>query len=184
MSTRLIVPVVEGHGEVQALPVLIRRIFAAYAPEVVLRINPPSRIKAGSFLNDEAYFAKYVSLAAAKAAQDDGSVLILIDCEDDCPAELGPRLLEKATKVRDDVPYLVALAYREYETWFLASAESLGFPSHPDPEAVRGAKEWLSRQMPEPYDPIRHQAEFTARFDLEVARTVASFDRLVAQLTN
>jgi len=120
----LIVPIVEGHGEVQAVPVLIRRIFAAFQPEIHPQINPPSRIKAGSFLADPAYFEKFIRLAAAKAAQGNGTVLILLDREDDCPRTLGPDLLARARHVRPDIPCIVALAYREYETWFLAAATS------------------------------------------------------------
>lgn len=116
-SPPLIVPIVEGHGEVQAVPVLIRRIFAQFQPEIYPEINPPSRIKAGSFLADSAYFEKYIQLAAAKAAQGNGTVLILLDCEDDCPASVGPELLSRAHALRPDVPFIVALAYREYETW-------------------------------------------------------------------
>ena len=93
MSFPLIVPIVEGHGEVEALPVLIRRIFAAFRPGMIPVVNPPSRVKAGSFLQDRDYFRKYVALAAAKAAQGDGLVLILLDGEDHCPGTLGPRLL-------------------------------------------------------------------------------------------
>lgn len=189
MSQRFISPIVEGHGELQAVPLLIRKIFAELSPQIYPEINPPIRVKAGSFLNDENYFHKYVSLAGAKAAQASGEVLILLDCEDDCPAELGPRLLEKALAVRNDIPTTVVLAHREYETWFLASVESLsgrglpeGVTPPPNPEAIRGAKEWLGKAMGVPYDPIQHQAPFTANFNLQQARSIPSFDRLVTKL--
>lgn len=190
MSSPLIVPIVEGHGEVEALPVLIRRIFSTFRVGVAPVINPPARVKAGSFLQDRDYFHKYVSLAAAKAAQGDGLVLILLDCEDHCPGTLGPRLLADAQAVRSDIRCAVALAHREYETWFLAAAESLrgcaGLPSELDPpanpESIRGAKEWLSKQMPRPYDPIIHQSRLTAQFDLHLARAVPSFDRFIQRL--
>jgi len=91
-----------------------------------------------------------------RKTKPNGSVLILLDCEDFCPAQLGPQLLHRATQVRADVPILVALAFREYETWFLAAAESLrghaGIPNDlttpHNPEAIRGAKEWLSARLP------------------------------------
>lgn len=125
MSRRFFSPIVEGHGEIEALPLLIRRIFAEFSPQVVPVINPPIRVKAGSFVNDHEYFHRYVRLAAAKAAHGGGEVLILLDCEDDCPATLGPSLLARAKSVRSDVPTTVVLAHCEYETWFLAAAESL-----------------------------------------------------------
>ena len=117
--------IVEGHGEVDALPTLLRRISQTAAPGQTLNVNQPIRIKSGSYLNDKDYFRRYTLLAAAKAAQSNGFVLILLDCEDQCPAQLGPALLARAQAVRNDVSYLVVLAYREFESWFLASARSL-----------------------------------------------------------
>lgn len=190
MNRRFFSPIVEGHGEQEALPLLIRKIFAEASPQIITVINPPIRVKSGSFLNDEEYFRKYVTLAAAKAAQAGGEVLILLDCEDDCPATLGPSLLARARNVRSDVPTTVVLAYREYETWFVAAAESLrgcgglaaDLSPPADPEAIRGAKEWLGRHMEQSYDPIIHQAAFTARFDLSQAKTVPSFARFISKI--
>ena len=190
MKPPLIVPIVEGHGEVEALPLLIRRAFDRFCPNVIPAINPPTRVKAASFLQDREYFHKYIALAAAKAAQGGGLVLVLLDCEDDCPATLGPRLLANAEAVRADIKYLIVLAHREYETWFLTAAESLrGYiglsaqlTTPTDPEAIRGAKEWLGRHMSARYDPIIHQARMTARFDLHQARANPSFDRFISKL--
>ncbi len=191
MSSPLIVPIVEGHGEWEALPLLLRRILAESGTGSFPSVNSPIRIKAGSFLRDQDYFARYITLAAAKAAQGGGTVLILLDCEDDCPAELGPRLLAMARAVRNDVTYVVTLAHREFETWFLAAAESLrgccGLPADleapANPEAIRGAKEWLGDRMPETYDPITHQVKFVARFSLQQAGRNPSFARLVSKLS-
>ncbi len=190
MSRPLIVPIVEGHGEVEALPLLIRRIFDAFRPGVYPIVNPPSRVKVGTFLKDQDYFKKYIELAAAKAAQGEGMVLILLDCEGDCPGTLGPRLLADAQAICGDIRCAIALAHREYETWFLAAAESLrGCAGLSDqllppasPESIRGAKEWLGRHMPVSYDPIIHQAKMTARFDFHSARAVPSFERLINKL--
>jgi hypothetical protein len=54
--------IVEGHGEVEALPALIHRIAIAAQYGGDLRVNPPIRVKSGSFLNDEEYFRKQVRL--------------------------------------------------------------------------------------------------------------------------
>ncbi len=184
------VPIVEGHGEVQAVPALLHRLAQQANPTMPVRVNPPIRVKSGSFLNDPDYFRRQVALAAAKAAQTQGHVLILLDCEDDCPATLGPDLLRRARSVRADVDVRVFLAYREYETWFIAAADSLrgqaGLPDDlaapADPERIRDAKGWFSQRMPQPYDPIIHQIDFTRVFDLEQARTNDSFRRLHAHV--
>ena len=184
------VPIVEGHGEVQAVPALLHRIAQQANRETQIRINPPIRVKSGSFLNDTDYFRRQFSLAAAKASQAHGHVLILLDCEDDCPARLGPDILRRAHAIRADVNVQVYLAYREYETWFVAAAGSLrghaGLPTDlappADPESIRDAKGWLSLRMPHRYDPIVHQLDFTRAFDLEQARTVDSFRRFHDQI--
>lgn len=186
MTPAFVAPIVEGHGELEAVPALLHRIALDSGLPAQLLVNPPIRIKSGSLLNDKPYFHKYVSLAAAKAAARAGTVLLLLDCEDDCPRELGPRLLSAAQSVRPDVSYLVALAYREYESWFLAAATSLrdewGLPENLHPpgnvEAIRNAKGWLGSRMRESYDPGRHQLAFTRLFDIQQARTSPSFDRL------
>ena len=51
--------------------------------------------------------------------------MILADSDDDPPCLLGPELLKKAMQIRPDVPIGVALAQREFESWFLAAAQSL-----------------------------------------------------------
>ena len=113
-------------------------------------------------------------------------MLILLDCEDDCAGQLGPQLLARATKVHSRIAFTVVLAHREYETWFVAAAVSLrsvgGLPpdlnAPPDPEAIRGAKEWLGTRMPNGYDAPNHQPLFTERFSFVQAAAVPSFARL------
>lgn len=187
---RYFASIVEGHGEVEALPVLLNRIARSTKFAGVLHVNPPIRVKSGSFLNDQDYFRKHVTLATAKAAEGDGSVLILLDCEDGCPGTLGPDLLRKAQAVRANVDIFVVLAYREYETWFITAARSIrglrGLPHDLDPpqaaESGRDAKGWLSSRMNVAYDPVIHQLEFTRKFDLQEARANRSFDRMYCRI--
>ena len=181
-----VAPIVEGHGEVEALPVLLQRIARVTAVQGILRVNPPIRVKLGSFLNDRDFFHRYVALASAKAAQESGNVLILLDCDDACPAVLGPQLLRRAMAVRGDVGMFVALAHREFESWFIAAIQSLrgvrGLSHDLEPpadlERIRNAKGWLGDRMNVAYDPVTHQTEFTRKIDLSQARTSVSFDRI------
>jgi hypothetical protein len=195
MTGIYIAPIVEGDGEVTAVPVLLRRIAKACGATSRLRVNTPIRVKSGSMLNNQKYFHKYVSLASAKAAMhaNSGWVLILLDCDDECPADLGPELLRRAQAVRGNVNHVVALAFREYESWFIAAIPSLqghcglpfGLTAPSNHDAIRDAKGWLSRQMEQdkPYDPIIHQTKFTEIFDLDQARMNRSFDRLYRKIT-
>ena len=187
MKTSFIAPIAEGKGEVEAVPILLRRLYQESHRSGVLVVNPVIRIKSASFLNEEAYFRRYVELASRKAqAQPQGNVLILLDCEDDCAGKLGPQLLARACRVHSQMRFTVVLAHREYETWFLAAASSLrsvgGLPADLEapahPEAIRGAKEWLAARMPGGYDPPNHQLIFTEHFSFAQAAAVPSFARL------
>lgn len=191
MTEFLIAPIVEGYGEVHAVPVLLHRVLTELRGDAALRVNPALRVKPGSFNSDEAYFEKYVQLASRKVRPHPrGSVLILLDCEDDCPAKVGCTLAAWACAMNLHVPVTVALAHREYETWFLAAAASLrgvrGLPAGLDaplaPESIRGAKEWLGDRMPHGYNAPNDQPAFTRVFSFEAAARVPSFARLRGKL--
>lgn len=181
-----IAPIVEGHGEVQALPVLLRRLATALVPASRLILNPALRIKAGTFASDANYFRRHVELAARKAKPwPNACVLIVLDCEDHCPRQLGPELLQRARACRPDVPIIVILAYREFETWFLTAARSLrgvcGLPADLEPpvnsESLRDAKGWLSAKMRQPYNEPDHQPKLTAALAFDEAMASPSFAR-------
>ena len=112
-------------------------------------------------------------------------MLILLDCDDECPAELGPDLLRRAKEVRSDVGMFVSLAHREFESWFIAAVRSLrgtrGLSNDllppADPERTRDAKGWLSNRMNVAYDPVTHQVEFAKKIDLRQACGSQSFNR-------
>jgi len=185
-----IAPIVEGQGEVEALPILLRRISQHANATSRLQVNQPIRVKSGSFINKEEYFSKYVGMAATKAAQSRGTVLILLDCDDECPAVIGPALLARASAIRGDVSYLVVLAHREFESWFIASVASLagqfGLPMAldvpADIEGIRDAKGWLGKRMSVSYDPVTHQHQFARICDLGEAQRSPSFKRLYCKI--
>ena len=115
--------VVEGHGEVEAVPILIRRIAARVDPALSILVRRPLRISRSQIAR-VGELERAIELAARQVGRQ-GGILVLIDSDDDCPAELGPELLGRARKARSDLPIGVVLAKREFEGWFLASAESL-----------------------------------------------------------
>ena len=80
------------------------------------------------------------------------AILVVIDCDDDCPAVLGVELQARAHIARPDLITSVVLAHREYETWFLAAAESLA------------GKRRLPAELIAPLG-------LSSLFDLDVART-------------
>src|SRR5690348_16357160 len=115
--TVTIASIVEGDGEVSALPKVLYRL-AAQIPVYDLRVPPPRRIPKGKLIAPGG-IEKAVS-AQAQRVRTDGGVLVLLDADDDCPADLGPALLARARAVRRDVPISVVLAYKEFENWYLA----------------------------------------------------------------
>ncbi len=192
MKVTRIVSIVEGHGELDAVPILLRRIAAAALPAGAVDVRSPIRVDRRKIVK-AAELERAVELAARKAGAG-GRILILLDAEDDCPAELAPDLLRRARAARGDRAIRVVLAKTEYEAWFLAAADSIAgqhgideaATPPADPEAVTGAKEWLTRCMPagRSYRPTRHQAALTKMFDLDAARRSApSFDKLWRDVT-
>ena len=179
--------IVEGHGEVEAVPILVRRIAEGLDPVALVNVDPVLRVPAARLLK-EGELERQVERAARKI-QGRGGILILVDCDWDggCPAIDGPDLLKRARNARADLPISVVLAKKEYEAWFIAAAESLrgkrGLPqdilSDPSPEDIRGAKEWLSHRMPEGlrYSETTDQPALTAVFDMDMARRADSFDK-------
>ncbi len=118
-----------------------------------------------------------------------GGVLVLLDADDDCPAELGPKLLAWAVAARSDTPVRVVVASREYESWFLAGAASLagrfGFPEGLEPpkdpdHLPRNAKKWLEEQRDwRPYKETADQLTFSSALDVGLTRSLSdSFDKL------
>jgi hypothetical protein len=128
---------------------------------------------------------------AARTLNGSGAVWVLIDGDEDCPAELGPTLLRRACQARSDVPIAVVIAKCEFEAWFLAAAASLrgqrGLSTTaeppPEPEAVHDAKGWLAERMASGhYSETRDQPAFAAQFDLHLARRADSFDKCYRDL--
>lgn len=172
--------IVEGDGEVAALPVLLRRLGEWRTPEASVEVLPPIRVRRDRFLNRDEEFRRHLLLAAAKCG-DDGWILVLLDADDDCPADLGWRTLQRAQACIPHRFVSVVLAHREYEAWFIAAAESLqgyrGFAFDPadavDAEIPRDAKGWIKRRMAGgTYGETTDQAAFSARMNLQQA-----FDR-------
>ena len=184
-----IAAIVGGHGEVAAVPILIRRIANDLDPSLIVTVDPVLRVSESWLMRpQERELERAVELAARKLGGR-GAIFILIDCdwEDGCPATEAPDLLKLARRQRADMIISVVMAKKEYETWFIAAGESLrgtrrlmpDLDAPADPESIRGAKEWLSRHMPsnQPYAETTDQPALTAVFDMNTARRADSFDK-------
>jgi hypothetical protein len=170
-----IVSVVEGDGEVQALPVLLRRV--AYQAEAFdIEIPHPIRVHRDRFLNRPEEFSRVVRLADSKALEGD-LILILLDADDDCAAAVASDILNRASAIVPHKIVSAVLAVAEFEGWFVAAAESIaghrglpiGITSPPRPEEIRDAKGWLSDRMLNRYHEVSDQPALAQAFDFDAA---------------
>lgn len=169
--------IVEGHGEVAAAPILMRRLLWEFAQVHQVGVGSPVIRRTQSQLRREAGVTDAVRLALAQP--DCAAVLVLFDGEDDCPVHLAAKVRMWARAAAGPVPCEVVIAYREYETWLLAAVESLrgqcriaaDANAPADPASKRDAKGELETFMPPgaSYSPTIHQQKLTAVFDPSLA---------------
>ena len=194
MSRLRVAPIVEGHGDVQAVRVLLERIWHEMLSGEHLEVLRPIRQPRSRLIQEE-HLKRAVDLAARKLLNEPRPdhrtmVLVLLDANDGPVCTLGPQLLAWAHEARTDVDAACVLANKEYETWFVAAADSLAAylglepdTQRPDrPEESRQGKLWIQRHLPS-YQETVDQARLTARMDLNVARRRSpSFDKLYREL--
>jgi hypothetical protein len=180
----VVAAIVEGHAEVQSVPVLLRRIFAQLGSSDV-QIARPFRVKRNRVVKEGEL--ERAILQTIRDRDRVAGIMVLVDSDDDCPADLGPRLLERANK-STQMPVSVVLANREIECWLLGSKESLRgvngiietATAPLNPESIRGAKEHLTQNLARRrrYLSVDDQVSFAERFDLNLARQrCPSFDK-------
>jgi len=191
-----VVPIVEGHGEVEAVPILLRRIGLELPDGQYIEVLKPIRWPRSKLMKHEelrrAVGLAVLKLAAPSASEPRPLVLILLDAHEDCPRIKAPQLLKHAHTADPSVDVACVLANVEYETWFVAAAESLGdFLSLPPaqeippaPEATRSGKGWVDRHFKgTKYSETVDQPAMTARMDLSLCRKRSpSFDKLCREL--
>jgi Domain of unknown function (DUF4276) len=180
--------IIEGDGEEPAVPNLIRKICGEVLGFYALKIMRPVRISRSKLLRDGELekAIRYVQM------QTLGPILVLVDADDDCPATLGPDLKSKSIAVAGHPNVSVVMPKYEFETWFIAAVQSLSgkrglrqdLVPPTDPESIRGAKEWLRKNMArgKTYSPSIDQVAFVAGMDLTAARSCRSFDRLCREI--
>jgi len=183
MTLPVVVPVVEGHGESSAVPMLLRRFCweLGWSHQVAQAFRVPR-----TSLADPKKLSDAVAVAS-RNVPGAGGVLVLLDADDDCPVDLNAKLHDAVCDSRCRVE--IVAANREFEAWFLASIPSLRQHDavqsdavfDADPERKRGAKEQLAKLMVTPYREVRHQPAFCSLIDLETTwRNSRSFRRLMS----
>ena len=186
----MLVPIVEGHGEVQAVPVLLRRLLPGCGG-AHLGVARPFLVKRNKVVK-VGELERAIEFAVSDRANA-RALLVVLDADDDDPIALAAALQVRAEETTH-LPIRVVVASREYESWLLASKETLrGLRGIRDdavaptnPESLRAAKSHLTFNMVSGrrYLEVDDQASLTSRidFDLAAARS-ASFGRLIECVT-
>lgn len=184
-----LLPVVEGPGDMQAVPLLLRRLLHERHQIYDVEVLPPYRY--GNLPKMLKNFVRNV-LAAAK---ENAPILWTADCDDGCPIAWVNQF-EEQLPAGLQIPIRFALFLREYESMFLAEhnclisklALELDTPALPNPETHRDAKGEISRMMPAgaAYKEMVHQPRLTAAMDLDTAiansRSLRHLDRALLAL--
>jgi hypothetical protein len=215
MSGLLVAPIVEGDGEVACIGRLLERIGKELLGGMSIKIaDRPLLLARDKFLSRIDLHAR-LRIAAGNLKdkrfqwmRDQGwrpLVLVLRDTDGASPCVLGPKILEIAGSEALQVPVSCVLAHFEYETWLVASADSLnqfldleGEPAPTDPEVRRLKKKWIEdrfrgegwkeqaaigRRSFLPYKETRDQLAMTEVMNLTACRDrCPSFDKLCRDL--
>jgi hypothetical protein len=150
----VIAPIVEGHGDVAAVPVLLRMV----APD--LSIARPVRFARSRLVNRD-HLVRAARIAAANIA-DRGAVLLIMDADEDCAAQLAPKLHAWLNETLTDRMCRVVLAVREFEAWIVGGQEEYHVP---DPDGAGGLKKRIEARFGI-YKETVDQPKHTAAIDL------------------
>lgn len=186
-----IAPIVEGHGEVGALLPLIHNIVGSNTGLVYPQIVRPYRAHWGSLVNRPADLLRYAEIVMQEGGPG-SCLLVLLDADGCCPAKLGPKLFERLKLRFPRDPISVTVADWEYESWFIASAETIAAHIGTDLsidvpdciEEIENAKGWLEQNiLKRRYKETDDQAAFSSLIDVPLARQRSrSFDRFCLEL--
>ncbi len=169
--------VVEGDGDVTAAPVLARRVLQAQGIYDWTFPRPQKRRDIAHLRGKQwSNFSRYLQAAFC----EEMPILWLLDCDDGCALHQLRDFQQQAESVGVRQPLAFGFWVREYECLFVADLKTTGeklgiktFKNVPaDPEAKRGVKEWLSRQMPKGtiYKETLEQEKLSAAINLDKLR--------------
>jgi len=193
-----LIPIVEGDGEIEALPLLLRRLLHDEETYDVDIARPKNAHGCGNLTAPD-QIERFVAYALIEPECD--GILVLIDndavrgliegkvLDEDCAPAFAHYLAGRIQAMHPTKPVAVVVARWEYEAWFLTSLETVGrvvgVPKgttfEGDVETERSAKGWIERRLPpgRKYSETLDQVRMTAYLDLESAtQRSRSFKRL------
>lgn len=184
-----IVSIVEGDGDVAAVPGLLRRILWERLGRYDIQVSEAKPANGKPNL-----LKKFEQFLGYAIIDNCDAILVIVDADKQCPVEEARKLATRAGVLNLGVPIAIVYAKSEYETWFIANLTEytgaairnrLGMSDTehaPDNvEDVRGAKGWLSERMPgdRAYKETKDQGPLTYHIDLDLTHDKSrSFRRL------
>lgn len=174
MSRYLLATIVEGHGETESLPVLVRRLCPNVQPARPIRVKRQR-------ITDPVELSRYLQIAESNIvdAGGKGAILLLLDADKDCAASLGPKFETQMAAVVPHRHVRCVLAVREFESWLVAGEQEAAT----EDDDLRGTKGWLKTKYGL-YSPTVDQPRLTASLNVELAKTRSrSLRRLLKVLT-
>ncbi len=170
--------IVEGYGDVEAVPILLRRLSGEIGAHKLTFGRPQRRPRAELVDKD-----RLQGFIGTVSRQDCSGILIVFDADDEgCPPELAGRIRDWVKESRPNMPCEVVLAVREYEAWLLAGIRGISPEAidHDSPEMPRDPKRVLGERLGFRYKETSHQPSLSHQFDLPSAiKRCRSFRRMV-----
>lgn len=190
-----LVLIVEGHGDVDAFPVLTGKIGGWLALPVFTK-NP---IRSGGWgcIKKPGGLEKFVALAASR--EECKRVVVVVDLDDDCPVDERVAVQGRATALaeRHQIEISICFCIREYEAWILHNINEIMVSNpqinnnknefiHNDICSIRDAKGTLRRHLSDGYSESSDQIALTRLIDpalvYERSRSFRSFVKAVSGL--
>jgi hypothetical protein len=169
-----IAPIVEGHGDVSSIRVLL----GLMNPRIL--VAQPVRYSKQRLLQQE-HLIRAARIARANIPDiQSGVILILIDADADCAAELSRQIRGHLRGQIDDTAVLTVVAIREFESWICGGHEQLDLL---DPDSAGHPKQRIRAINDGRYSETVDQPRFTSGIRVDVLRERSpSFARFAAKI--
>jgi hypothetical protein len=114
---RSIIAIVEGKGELDSVPALLRRVSGELHGRYDFNIPKPVRAKNSGHL-----IKTFENLLLLARNRECNAILVMRDTDTgSCPREMAVSLSERARNLNLDVPVSIVCPNSEYETWFIST---------------------------------------------------------------
>jgi hypothetical protein len=166
--------IVEGDGEKEAVPLLLRRIVHEKFQRWRAQFKPYNAHGRGNIVA-QLNFMRIFERALGEPNLE--AVFIVVDSEGDCPKNLAQQLSQWVRQRSPHVPVAIVVAHRCYEAWLLAGH---CWSSQPETITPKSAKKLIGEKKGQPYKETVDQPRLTTHMAMGKAfRRCRSFRRFV-----